>query len=239
MVFLTTIALVPLMYNTIKFEESRDEELSKGEMTLLKEHGRALSFFIAMFIGVTISFAVWYVFLPQAQVQEVFSIQAKTIASINSHVIGGQAIHLGEFFRILFNNLRVLVFCVLFAFVYGAGAIFILIWNASVIGTAIGYSIRTELVNISSSLGLYSIGGYFQVWSIGLFKYAIHGIPEILAYFIAGLGAGIISVAMLKHRLDYEKLKKVTIDSLDLIMLSIAILVVAAFLEVYITPIFF
>lgn len=239
MVFLTTIALVPLMYRTIKYEEKKDENLQVGEMTLLREHGRALSFFIAMFGGVVLSYAVWYVFLPQTHVQEVFAVQARAIASINSHVLGGQAVFLDDFFRILFNNLRVLIFCILFAFVYGVGAIFILIWNASVIGTAIGYFIRTELANLSSTLGLYSVGGYFQVWSIGLLKYTIHGIPEILAYFTGGLGAGIISVAMLKHNLDYDKLKKVTLDSLDLVLISIGLLVLAAFLEVYVTPIFF
>ena len=69
----------------------------------------------------------------------------RTIATINSNVIG-HAVYLDQFFRIFFNNLKVLIFCIGFAFVYGVGAIFILVWNASVIGTAIGSFIRSELL---------------------------------------------------------------------------------------------
>ena len=38
MVFLTVLACFPIIYNTIKFEELKDET-SLGEKSLLKEHG--------------------------------------------------------------------------------------------------------------------------------------------------------------------------------------------------------
>ena len=135
--------------------------------------------------------------------------------------------------------MKVLIFCILFAFIFGVGAIFILTWNASVIGTAMGNFIRREFSELATITGFAKTGGYFQIFSLGLLRYSIHGIPEILAYFTGGLAAGIVSVAMLRHRLEFDKFKRILYDSADLLIISIVILFVAAILEVYVTPMFF
>ena len=70
-------------------------------------------------------------------------------------------------------------------------------------------------------------------------KYAIHGIPEIAAYFVAGLGGGIISVAVIKENFATKKFSKVILDSSDLILIAVLLLIIAGLLEVYITPILF
>ncbi|MBN1156702.1 stage II sporulation protein M [Candidatus Woesearchaeota archaeon] len=237
MVFLTTLVCVPLIYNTTKIEEEKDESIGE-EGALLKEHWKALSFFIFMFIGIVCSCALWYSVLPASSAQNLFSIQTKTIVEINSGVTGF-ATQLNSFFKILFNNMKVLFFCILFAFVFGVGAIFILVWNASVIGAAIGNFIRTNLSHYSTAMGLAKAGGYFKVVSLGLFRYSLHGVPEILAYFTAGLAASIISIAMLKSSLDLDKFKHVLFDSADLLIISLALVVIAAFIEVFVTPVFF
>jgi uncharacterized membrane protein SpoIIM required for sporulation len=127
---------------------------------------------------------------------------------------------------------------VLFSFLYGAGAIFILMWNASVVGTAIGNFIRTEVAALANQVAS-SLGAYFSVVSIGLFKYVIHGFPEILAYFIAALAGGIISIAIINHDFSTRKFEHIILDSADLLMLSIFVLFVAAVLEVFVTPAIF
>jgi len=135
--------------------------------------------------------------------------------------------------------LKVLSFAILFAFIYGAGAIFILTWNATVVGTAIGNFIRSGLGNYATSIGLVKVGNYFQVISIGLLKYLLHGIPEILAYFYGGLAGGIISVAIIRHHYTSKKFSNILFDTSELVIIAIAFLLVAAFLEVYITPLLF
>jgi uncharacterized membrane protein SpoIIM required for sporulation len=237
MVFLTTLVCVPLMYSTTKVEEQKDESIAE-EKILLKEHWKALSFFVFMFIGIVFSCALWYTVLPAPTAQNLFSVQTKTIVEINSGVTGF-ATQLDSFFRIFLNNMKVLFFCILFAFVFGVGAIFILAWNASVIGAAIGNFIRTNLSHYSSVVGFGKIAGYTKVVSLGLFRYSIHGIPEILAYFTAGLAASIISIVMLRSSLDFEKFKHVLLDSTDLLIISVMLVVIAAFLEVFVTPLIF
>ena len=228
MVFLTVIACVPLIYKTIKMEEAYDIKVEK-ESLLMKEHTRVLSFLMFLFLGIVCSVAFWYVVLPISMHSTLFSIQTGTISSINQQVTGN-AVGGGILLKIFFNNMRVLVFCLLFSFFYGVGAIFILTWNASVIGVAIGNFIRT---NVSKYLG------YFGVVPLAVFRYMTHGVLEIGAYFIAGLAGGIISVAIIRHDFGTKNFEHVLLDSVDLILVSILLLVVAALVEVFITPILF
>lgn len=237
MVFLTVLACVPLVFNTMKLEEKK-ENLNEKTVQELAEHWRAIYFFIALFLGFLVSFAVWYVFLPDALVQSLFATQTSTINAINTKISSSAATTHGitayiangaVFAKIFSNNIKVLFFCVFFSFFYGAGAIFILTWNASVISAAVGNFIRE---NLSSALGW----SYFAVFSVGFMRYMTHGIFEILAYFIAGLAGGIISVAVIRHQLISKKFRHIVFDSFDLIVISVFTLFVAALIEVFITP---
>ena len=64
-------------------------------------------------------------------------------------------------------------------------------------------------------------------------------VPEILGYFIGGLAGGIISVAVIQHDFGSRNFKHILLDSVDLVLLGLAILFVAALMEVYLTPLFF
>ena len=243
MVLLTVIAAVPLMYNTIRHEEEKDAVITR-EKTLLKEHGKALSFFIFLFIGFVIAFSLAYIFLPTSIVDSTFKTQTTTIQNINNQ-ISGQSIDSnsvggsGLFMQIFMNNIKVLLFCIFFSFFYGAGAIFILTWNASVISAAIGSFFRTNISVYAEQFGFLKIAGYFHIYSLSLLRYFIHGIPEILAYFIGGLAGGIISVAVIKHEFGTKVFRRVLFDSINLIILAIFVLVIAGLLEVYVTPLLF
>ena len=137
---------------------------------------------------------------------------------------------------IFFNNFKVMLFCLLFSFIYGFGAIFILVWNASVIATAIGIFLRSNIATPRRMQAWQKAACYFQVFPVGLMKYFIHGVPEILAYFVAALAGGIISVAVIRHTFGTREFEKIVIDTADLIMIALFVLIVAAFLEVYVTP---
>ena len=240
MVFLTTSAAIPLVYNTITMEEEKDLE-GMEEPWLLKEHSKALKAFIFLFIGATVAFAFWYVIFSSSTTNTLFQTQADTINSINGRMTGQISFQasLPFFTKIFFNNMKVLIFCMLFAFVFGSGAIFILIWNASVIGAAIGNFMRTEIASIANLFGFDKIAHYFQIISLGLLRYSIHGIPEILAYFIGGLAGGIISIAIIKHDFGTKKFESILLDSADLILLSVGVLFLASILEVFVTPMIF
>ena len=238
MVFMITMAALPIFYNTIKLEESKDMVM-ENETVILKEHNKAISFFMYMFIGMTVACAVWYALLPTSTINTVFDKQIGTIQAINNQVSGNVIYNLNVFWRIFFNNFKVLAFSILFAFVYGAGAIFILSWNATVIGAAIGNFIRANISSYTSSLGLMEAGNYFHGVSIGLLKYSVHGIPEIAAYFYGGLAGGILSVAIIRKHFNSKKFSTIMADFSELVLIAVGFLIAAAFLEVYVTPILF
>lgn len=239
MIFLTSLAAVPLIYNTIKIEEQKDIE-SESESSLLKEHKKAIYLYSYLFLGFIIAFSLWYVVLPTSLLHDLYRTQTQTILDINNKVTGMTPTDTLILLSTIFlNNVKVLIFCILFAFLYGFGAIFILTWNASVISTAIGNFVRTNLANYVSLVGLPKVGKYMHIVSLGLLKYSIHGIPEILAYIIAGLTGGIISVAIIRHDFGTKKFENIVLDTSSLVMLALALLLIAAILEVYITPLFF
>ena len=244
MVFLTVMAALPLVYDIIKYEERKDMSRA-SESRLLREHTKALSVFIFLFLGTVLSFSIWYIFLPEEVVSSAFSTQINTIKNINSNIFAIESLTSNYasgselFGQIFANNLKVLMFSIFFSFFFGAGALFILVWNASVISTAIGNFFRVNIGQYADALGYLKIAGYFHIFSLGLLRYFIHGIPEILAYFIGGLAGGIISIAVTRHDVGTPQFKKVLIDSIDLIIIAVLMLFVAGLLEVYITPLFF
>jgi uncharacterized membrane protein SpoIIM required for sporulation len=125
--------------------------------------------------------------------------------------------------NIFANNIFVLIFTLVFSLIFGAGAIFILAWNASVISAAIGIFSKSSLANLP----------------LGLARYMIHGIPEIGSYFAAALAGGIVSVAIIKHDANSEKFWTVLQDSLNLIIFAVVLLFIAALIEVFVTPALF
>jgi uncharacterized membrane protein SpoIIM required for sporulation len=239
-VFFIVFACVPIVYNTIRLEEKKDER-ETNEIVLLKEHSKALMVFMFLFLGITITVAIWYIFLPTETVSVLFSTQTDTFHSINGNVVGMATFQdqMGQFSKIFLNNFKVMLFCLLFSFIYGIGAIFILTWNATVIGVAIGMTIRKALAGVAASSGLVKVAAYFQIFTYGFLRYAIHGVFEILAYFVAGLAGGIISIAIIRHNFGTNKFERILWDATDLILASLVILVLAGVLEVWVTPLIF
>ena len=233
-VFLTVFACIPLMVRTMKFEEKTDLKL-KNEASMLIHHEKAMKFFMFLFLGIVFGFSIWFLLLPPTTVQSLFSTQLATINAINNKVTG-DATSVSLLWGIFMNNLKVMLFCLFFAFFYGAGAIFILTWNASVIAAAIGSFVRNNIGEYASQLGLIKLSGYMHIFSLGLLRYLTHGLFEILAYFIAGIAGGIISVAVLRHNLFDENFNKVLKDAGWLVALSLLVLLIAGLIEVYVTP---
>jgi uncharacterized membrane protein SpoIIM required for sporulation len=237
-VFFIVLAALPTMYATLQNEEEFDLKLFQ-ESKMLQEHGKAIVFLLFLFLGITVGLVAAYVFLPASLVSLLFSLQEKAIINVNQNIqalITGNIAKFDFFIKILINNLKVLFFCMVFSLIYGTGALFILTWNASVIATAMGNLLKSQLAQTTSLVGFSSLAAYFSAGAFSFFRYMIHGILEISAYFIMGLAGGILSVAIIKHHLEEDR---ILIDVLDLVLVSVGFLVVAGIVEVYITPVIF
>lgn len=236
-VFLTTMPLVVVMYKLLKYEEKKDLRI-RSERSLIKEHSKALSMFIFLFLGMVISYSLLFTILPQHITEKIFSLQINVIKSINLEASGYFTNQGAAFTAILLNNLKVLFFSIFFSFLYGSGAIFILTLNASVIGVAAGSIIRNSISEYAGSSHIVFLYNYFKSFPLS-FGYAVHGIPEISAYFVGALAGGIISVAVVNHDFGNEEFRRIVLDSVDLLVISILLLFLAGLLEVYVSPLLF
>ncbi|HIH14664.1 MAG TPA: hypothetical protein HA360_05785 [Nanoarchaeota archaeon] len=237
LVFLMVFASLPLIYKTTNFEAKKLYQL--GESTLPRAHIDALKVFLYLFMGFTIAMALWYIFLPSDITYDLFASQISTINSINGNSATGNVTAWTFLSTIILNNLKVLTLSMLFSFFFGAGAIFILAWNASVISTALGNFVRSGLSEYASTIGLIKVGIYFQVFSLALIRYMTHGLFEILAYLIGGLAGGLISIAIINKHFEGDHFRIIMKDAVDLMILAVLLVVIAGLIEVFITPMFF
>jgi len=229
---------LPYMYFIIKREESEDEEV-EGFFSIWKIHKDAIYSFMWLFLGFIVAFSFFYIILQDANI---LNFQLQTYCRINNpgdvekcfeqyspemlknegKIIGASVKEM-RLLSVIENNVYVMIFTLLFSLIFGAGAIFILIWNASVISAAIGIFTKYRIIEIP----------------IGIGRYMLHGLPEIGAYFITALAGGIFGVGVLRHGIKNKKFLRVAGNSILLLFVAILLIIIGALIEVYITPIFF
>jgi uncharacterized membrane protein SpoIIM required for sporulation len=230
-VFLTTLATAPLFVSLLKSEEAIQIELIEQKKPVLLKHLDIIGVFFFLFLGFTIAFSFWFTFLPDNLVQMVFGQQMNELTSVQSVMTAN--IFSQEFFNIILqNNLRVLMFIVVVSFVYGAGSILILAWNASILGTAAGLFVKEQAGNLFGSNYLSNLVYYFSSMPAGIGQYMIHGTFEITAYFIASLVGGVISAAVVRKRYTSINFLKLLKNTTILISIALLLLVIAAYIEV-------
>lgn len=226
---------LPFMYYLVKQEEEEDET-TEGFFSVIKVHKDALYAFMWLFLGFVVAFAFWYMVIADSNL---FNAQIETYCMINSpgniegcvasYDIENQVASTGaatkemRFLSIIENNIYVMIFTLIFSLIFGAGAIFVLAWNASVISAAIGIFTSYDIKDIP----------------FGLLRYMIHGLPEIAAYFITALAGGIFGVGVIRNGIKNPRFLRIVENVVILLFISIIILIVAAVIEVYFTPVLF
>ena len=227
---------LPFMYYIIKNEEKQDEDI-EGIRHVWKVHNDAIQSFMWLFMGFIVAFSFWFIVLQDTGL---LNAQLETYCMINEpgsledcvkqysfdelKTTSTGAFTRGDrFFSILENNVYVMIFTLAFSLIFGAGAIFILAWNATVIAGAIGIFTRYKLSGIP----------------LGISRYMIHGFPEIAAYFITALAGGILGVGFIRHGIRDKRFLHVFENVIILLFLAVVILVIAGLIEVYFTPLLF
>lgn len=208
---LITIAMTPFMVNLARYEEEQEEELVDKNINIFQRYGGMLKVYTAFFCGMILSLSVIYLIVPENVTKTMFKNQLDEITAIR-----GKATVIDTFEKIVVNNVGVLFLSFLFSFLFGAGAIFILAWNSSILSAAIG-----ELAK--------GIGGLHGL-PFAVMLFFPHGSLEILAYFISGIAGGVVSAAI--TRKHSKHFLPILYDSFKLMLISVVILVIAGGLEV-------
>lgn len=224
---------LPFMYYIIKTEEQGDE-IILGLRQVWITHKDAIFALMWLFLGFVVAFSFWFIVLGDSNL---LNAQLETYCMINSPgntqecimqytqgavvgPTGGAATNFPRFLMIIENNVYVMIFTLIFSLIFGAGAIFVLAWNATVIASAIGIFTKYQISNLHC----------------GIIRYMIHGLPEIATYFIAALAGGILGVGFIRHGIKDKRFYHVIENVVILLFIAIVILILAGILEVYMTP---
>ncbi len=242
-----TIAFMPLIHRIIVEEEMEDRFAPESSASFFQRHWDVIKVYAFLFIGLIVAYSFWYAVMPPEMQSKVFLEQNRTVDRIHglreemelpsSGAATGLASGCGEnafcwFELIFFNNAFVLFLAVVFSFVWGAGAVFLLSWNASVLATVIGRDVMEKI----GGYAFLGPTGFAVAYGHGLYNalgFLPHGLPEIMAYFIGAIAGGIISVAVSKRMRKKRELQTVFADAGMMIAVAVGLLFAAAWIEAY------
>lgn len=238
LVLFVVVPSVPLILKLFSFVEAdiHPGKLVAGSRTLAR-HLPVLMVLVAYFVGLTAGFTFWFLVLPQEDSQNLFEMQLHELKAIQTS-FQGQAIKglMEEFnapaFEMLFlHNLQVLLIIVVLSLLYGAGAVFVLVWNASVIAVF--------LCTLARSLFPAATGSATMLTGLGVGVLGIlpHGLFELLAYLTTALAGGIISQSVVSKTYKQTRFTQVVYDVAKLFAWAIVFLAIGALIESTAVPI--
>lgn len=193
---------------------------------IFKEYKYQLSIFAYLFAGIVVCFSIFSLALPVRSSSFVFAEQYNLLGVSSADQLYAH----GSFSSIFLNNLMVLVVCLVTSFLFSIGTIylFIVIWNASVIGVVFGIVAKQTAL-----AGTYSP---ILVLILILIAALPHIIVEIASYLLAG-----ITGENLSNYLFFNETKKrhhfsIIQASIITILLSIFLLVIGSLIEISFAP---
>ena len=168
-------------------------------------------------MGVFFTFGFLALLMPETSVLHLFEKQLEVGG------FTGEAYKTGIFTSILFNNIKVLLVCLVLSFVYGAGSILFIVWNASVWGAIFGY--------VAKQAAVASQGNHLYSFAKTLLPVMPHLVTEALSYFSAAIVGGVISKAVLREDLFSERFHHIVTDGLILLCFGFAFVIIGAAIE--------
>jgi uncharacterized membrane protein SpoIIM required for sporulation len=231
MVVVTFMTLPSIYIFTKYFKELSLEELhSKSSWDIFRMNFKLAENYIYLFLGMSLGITVWFSVLPHEMLTNIFSEQIWNLEQLGraTNLVTGAATSGDILSQIMFNNIRLVTLCCIMSFVFGAGSLFILSWNASIIGVAIGsivYRFRTAGTEFA----------FFSGVAMGISYFTLHLIPEVLAYFYGAIAGAFISTAMMRYKPFSEQSNKLLKIAAGLFLVAIGFIVIGAFIEVFIS----
>ncbi len=234
MIFFTVMLSTIVAHKVIKHEKNKNLKKSESKK-LFKAHKKSLLFFLFLFLGYLLAFSILIFFMSKNQISASFGTQVEIIKTPYEAVRGSAY----PFLFVFNEKFKILLFCIIFSFAYGAGTIFILVWNAALVGTAIGSIMRKTASAIAVKAGSPNVAAYFSGVSVSLAKFLSFGIFEIAGYFTAAIASGMIAIAVIRQDFKKPEFKTLVFNVINLLLVSIALLLISSVIEVYVARPYF
>jgi stage II sporulation protein M len=233
-----SLLILPSLNYLLSLETKEDMREKRFSLkAIFRDHWDIFVVYAFIFLGILLAFGILAVILPQGTTETLFGTQLDIyfanagratgpMTDWGTNIAGAAYNQSSLFWSILTNNLKVILVCFIFSLAYGAGSVLFLTWNASVWGTIFGFVARTTA----------TVGGNLASFGHIMISVFPHMIAEASSYFLAVFAGGIISKAVIKERMDSKRFYHVLLDGIVIFGLALVILLLAAWLEVYIFP---
>ena len=149
---------------------------AKSFTSIIKKHEKLMTFYLMLFFGMAIIFAILFAMMPVEISQPAFSQQLSLFG------ISPQGNFSLPYAEILMNNLVLVFVAFALSIFYGAGSIFVLSYNASIAGVMYGAPLKVMIWGTANVAPFYA----------NLLSYIPHTVVEIVAYLIAAVAGGIL-----------------------------------------------
>ncbi len=219
-----TIFFVPFFQRLFRYEEKKDEIEARKKMkhsSIFKRHQKAIYVYTAFFVGIILVYSIVFTFVPSFS--DVFSLQSEWFrGGVTGFAPDDSA---ADFSRYFYNNTQVMLIFFILSVIFGAGAVFILSWNASVIAVYIGLAANKFVPSLGPG------AGYVYGLTLGASAIILHAIPEIAGYFFAGIAGGVLSISLIREKFMSKEFNEAVKDALIWLVLAEVLIIVGAIIE--------
>ena len=182
-------------------------ERRDGLKHFFKDHYTIMEIFLFLFIGIFIGYLIIGSYGQNSLDYQKDFLETQGVKE------KAEINKLNQLGAVLIQNISVIVIAFVLSLFFSVGALFLIVYNASIFAAFI--------LLYEKAIMLLSL---------------IHFIPEILGFLLAAIAGGVISKAIMKEKLGTEPFKNVVKDATVLLLISIIVIVIAALIEVFVTP---
>ena len=221
--FLITLLLLPSLMNLLTVGEEREKK--EGFHRFIFNHLDIFEVYLFLSLG------VFFGYLLMILVLGFFGSNFNTVVGEQLGVLGNaittqqiqdfHADRLAHALGIFFKNVGVATIFFVLSFFYGAGSIFLIVWNASIFSTFVSVTLRNISQGVNHNFAL-------------LGAFSLYIIPEISGFLLAAIAGGVVSKAVVVEQFLEAPFRNVVRDAFLLLLYSLLILLIAAFLEAYV-----
>jgi len=211
MLFAITLFLIPSINALLKLEEKIESK--EGLKHFLSNHKKIIKIYVVLLFGIFIGFFV----IHQFSETNFFNYQMNFLETRGDLTSDDFNPTTTDLFNLISHNLTVVILSFALSIFYGAGALFLIVFNASIFATFIFYMSR--MLNNTTIVPIFFI----------------HLIPEITGFLIAAIAGGVVSKAIMHEKFRSIGFRNVMKDSIVLLLIAVLFIIIAAILELFVT----
>ena len=220
MILLVTLLLAPSLHHLTNVEEKIERTGSKH---FFSKHKTIIKCYFFAFLGTLAGFFILGTIASDALAYQTIMLEHEDISPSTLSRFEQFTPSLEIAAGLFTHNLSYLLIGFFLALFYGAGSVFLIVYNASFFAAF-----------VLQILGRWEFFAYEGILQVGAIPF-IHLVPESLAFIMTAIAGTTLSRAFLCEQLKSQAFKNVMQNSVLLLMSAIVLLATAALLEVFVT----